>query len=47
VFNDVGALFAPFSPQIVAYALETWKTPNPRDRTGSITTVNIRPSATF
>ena len=29
-FNDVGVIFVPFSPQIVAYALENWKTPDPR-----------------
>jgi hypothetical protein len=31
-FNDVGAVFVPFSPQIVAHALEYWQTPNPREK---------------
>jgi hypothetical protein len=30
VLKGVGAVFVPFSPQIVAYALENWKTPAPR-----------------
>lgn len=25
VFNDVGAIFVPFSPKIIAYALENWR----------------------
>ncbi len=29
-FSDVGAIFVPFSPQIVSYALENWSTPSPR-----------------
>ena len=29
-FDNVGAMFVPFSPQIVAYALEHWQTPRPR-----------------
>ena|SRR5687767_12208981 len=29
-FSDVGAIFVPFSPQIVAYALENWRAPSPR-----------------
>ena len=31
-FNDVGAIFVPFSPQVVAYALENWTTPNPQEK---------------
>jgi hypothetical protein len=31
-FSDAGAIFVPFSPQIVAHALESWQTPNPRDK---------------
>jgi hypothetical protein len=25
-------MFIPFSPQIVAYALENWRTPSPREK---------------
>jgi len=32
VLNDVGAIFVPFSPQIVAYAIENWKTPSSREK---------------
>jgi hypothetical protein len=32
VFNGVGAIFVAFSPQIVAHALEDWKTPRPREK---------------
>src|SRR5687768_227066 len=28
-FNNVGAVFVPFSPQIVEFALENWVAPNP------------------
>jgi hypothetical protein len=31
-FNNVGAIFVPFSPQIVAYALENWRTPIPQEK---------------
>lgn len=32
VFNVAGAMFVPFSPQIVAHALANWTTPNPREK---------------
>lgn len=31
-FSDVGAVFVPFSPRIVAYALEKWASRNPRTK---------------
>lgn len=32
VLNNQGGMFVPFSPQIVAHALENWKNPSPREK---------------